>query len=65
MSPAFNCKLSFPVYSPIQNDKILVKLWMQNSAISSDELLANIPEIPTPDDFFNISKLQGNDGRMP
>lgn len=65
LSPAYNCKLGFPVYLPIQNDKIIIKLWMRVSRIAADELLANIPEIPESTDFFNISKLQGNQGRMP
>ena len=63
-NPAFNQKLSLLVMLPTLNDKILVKIWMESSRTSVD-LLANIPEIPRSDDPFNISKLQGNEGRMP
>ena len=63
LSPGFNTKLNFPIILPILNDKIIIKIWMVTGATST-ELLANVPEVPEATDFFNISKLQGNDGRM-
>jgi hypothetical protein len=63
INPTFNTKLGLPVLIPTLNDKIIIKIWMQHSR-TSVELLANIPEIPRHDDSFNISKLQGNEGRM-
>jgi len=63
-NPLFNCKLRFPVYLPILNDKIIIKVWVEHSR-TSVEHYANIPEIPKQDDCFNISVLQGKEGLMP
>ena len=61
-SPTYNQKMLFPAYLPFLNDKILMRIWNENTG--SDEFIANIPEFPMQNDFFNISKLMSMGGRM-
>ena len=56
ISPSWNTKLSFPIFYPILNDKIVVRIWDQNK-FSPDKLISCIPERPTDNDWFNVSKL--------
>jgi len=62
--PVYNQKLMFPCYYPFLNDKILLRIW--NYGVNrADDFIANIPEFPAPNDFFNITKLISLGGRMP
>lgn len=63
-SPLFNQKMLFPCYFPFLNDKIIMRIWNYQSR-GTDEFIANIPEFPMQNDFFNISKLISIGGRMP
>lgn len=60
----YNSRLQFPVFVPVLNDKITVRIWSRGSKTSADTFIANIPEYPSAYDFFNISKLLSCDGRM-
>lgn len=62
--PTFNLKLQFPILYPIMNDKITLRVWHKRPGLKANMFVANIPEHPSQFDFFNISKLQANDGRM-
>jgi hypothetical protein len=62
--PVFSTKLLFPITYPILNNKITLKLWSKNSGLFANTHIANIPEHPSEFDFFNISKLLAQDGRM-
>jgi len=44
IKPKWNAKLQFPIYYPILNDKITMRIWFWNSGLSSNTFLANIPE---------------------
>lgn len=46
------------------NDKITVRVWSEGSAFSSDDFIANMPEFPSENDYFNISKLLAIEGRL-
>lgn len=63
-NPKFNAKLQFPIFYPILNNKITMRLWHKTGAMSANVFLANIPEHPSPLDQFNITKLKSQDGRM-
>lgn len=64
-NPIFNNRLMFPITYPILNDKITLRIWSKNSGFTANTYIANIPEHPQENDFFNLSKLLSNDGRMP
>ena len=61
--PVFNQKMLFPCYYPFLNDKILLRIWNCRYN-ASDDFIANIPEFPSPNDYFNITKLISMGGRM-
>lgn len=63
--PRFDTKLSFPVYYPILNNKITVRVWNETTRVARNVYIGNIPEHPTQTDLFNITQLMANDGRMP
>lgn len=50
--------------TPILNDKITVRIWSQNSGLSANTFIANVPEHPSEYDYFNLSKIIAQDGRM-
>ena len=56
-------RLTFPVYLPTYNDKIVMRLWA-NTGSGADMFIANIPEFPDGRDFCNISHLIAKDGKM-
>jgi hypothetical protein len=62
-NPNYNARLCFPVYTPIFNDKITIRLWSRNYS-GSDTFIANVPEYPSAFDHFNLTKLLTNDGKM-
>lgn len=62
-------KLSFPVYWPTYNEKVVLKLMCSSGGYSflggtSRQFLANIPEKPSKDDIFNIGELLSLEGKM-
>ena len=63
-APVFNQKILFPAYFPFLNDKILMRIWHYENR-GADQFIANIPEFPQQNDFFNFSKLISIGGRMP
>lgn len=63
-NPHFLQKLMFPITCPVLNDKITMRIWSKVSGFSANHYIANIPEHPTANDFFNISKLISCYGRM-
>lgn len=63
ISPIFLQKMMFPVYYPVLNDKIVLRMWHSEER-SSDQFIGNIPEVPKHNDFFNITKLISMGGRM-
>lgn len=46
----------FPLLFPLSNDKIVIRVWDKRKCMS-DTFVAQIPEIPTENDFFNINFL--------
>lgn len=62
--PVYNQKMLFPCYYPFLNDKILLRIWNYRAGVA-DDFIANIPEFPQPNDYFNITKLVSIGGRMP
>jgi hypothetical protein len=64
MNPIYNARLCFPVYTPIFNDKIVIRVWTQNSGMKADTFIANVPEYPSEFDHFNLSKLMSTEGKM-
>lgn len=54
---AYHAKLQFPIYYPILNDKITMRVWHKTGGMSGNMFIANIPEHPGPLDNFNITKL--------
>ena len=42
---AFNAKMQFPIFYPILNDKITMRVWHKNGW-SANVFIANIPEHP-------------------
>lgn len=63
--PKFNAKLQFPIFYPILNDKITMRIWSKQTMLSKNIYIANIPEHPNMFDQFNLTKLFSQDGRMP
>jgi hypothetical protein len=59
----YNSKLCFPIFLPILNDKITVRVWSQGRR-GADTFIANIPEYPNPFDYFNLTKILSCDGKM-
>ncbi len=55
-NPVYNSKFTFPVYFPLLNDKIVIRIWDKRSGMS-DIYIASIPEIPIESNFFNINSL--------
>lgn len=45
--PVFNSKINFPITYPILNDKITMRIWSENSGLSANSFIANIPESPS------------------
>ena len=63
-NPLYNQKMLFPCFFPFLNDKILLRMWNERGN-SRDDFIANIPELQSTNDFFNLSKLIAMGGRMP
>ena len=63
--PVFKAKLSFPIFYPILNNKITMRLWSAKGGLKQNLYIGNIPEHPDMNDFFNLTKLQASDGSMP
>lgn len=63
LSPTYSNKLQFPIFMPILNDKITIRIWNRGGRFS-DQFIANIPEYPSHFDYFNLSKLLSMDGKM-
>jgi hypothetical protein len=63
-NPIWNSKISFPVFEPILNDKIVVRVWSKVFR-GRDRLIATIPEVPSRRDPFNITTLLSRGGVMP
>ncbi len=61
-NPLYNQKILFPCYFPVLNEKIILRMWHSNI---QDDFIADIPEKPEPNDYFNINKLIVIGGRMP
>ena len=62
--PTFSTKLQFPVFLPLLNDKIVIRIWDQRKGLP-DIYIASIPEIPSDSDHFNINSLLSKGGVMP
>lgn len=62
--PSFNAKLAFPIFYPILNDKITMRIWHKKPGLKANQFIANIPEHPSAGDYFNLTKLLASDGRM-
>lgn len=62
--PKFSMRLRYPVSFPLQNDKIVMKCWHRRPMLS-DVFIANIPENPFVDGWFNINFLQSTGGNLP
>ena len=62
--PDWNTKFNFPVFMPILNDKILVRVWDRNRG-GRDRLVAQVPGVPSDSDHFNISALLSRGGQLP
>lgn len=53
-----------PVFYPIMNDKITMRVWHKRYGLNANMYIANVPEHPQAGDNFNISKLLTLDGGM-
>ena len=62
-NPNWNTKFGIPVYMPVLNEKIIIRIWDKKKL--GDRLIASIPELPTFGDEFNISHLICHGGAMP
>lgn len=62
--PKFSTRFKYPVSFPLLNDKIVMKCWHERSFIS-DIFMANIPENPFVDGWFNVNYLQSTGGNLP
>ena len=62
--PKFSTRMKFPISFPLLNDKIVMKAWNIND-FSPDQFIANIPENPFIDNWFNINFLQSGGGNLP
>ena len=63
-NPSWNANFRIPVFMPILNDKIIIRIW-DAKRVGSDRLIASIPELPSYQDEFNISNLLARGGSMP
>jgi Ca2+-dependent lipid-binding protein len=54
--PKFSTRIMFPVYFPLMNDKIILKLWDKRK-LMQDVFIGNVPENPFIDNWFNINFL--------
>lgn len=63
-NPIWNIKLSFPVSTPILNDRITIRVWDYRPR-SRDKLVATLPEVPNDHDYYNISNLISRGGVLP
>ena len=63
--PKFNAKLQFPLFYPILNNKITIRIWSAKGGLKQNMYIANIPEHPSMSDCFNLTKLLAQDGSMP
>lgn len=61
--PSYQCRIFLPIYFPIYNDKIIVRLWDHRS-FTSDIFIASIPEVSTENDYFNLNYLLNKGGIM-
>ena len=55
-NPTFYTKLKFPIFYPVLNDRITMRIWAHRKA-QSNVFIASIPEHPNQHDNFQISKL--------
>lgn len=62
--PKFSTRLRYPVQFPLLNDKIVMKCWHRRTMMS-DIFIANIPENPFVDGWFNVNYLQSTGGNLP
>eukprot|EP00359_Climacostomum_virens_P001470 CAMPEP_0204897796 /NCGR_PEP_ID=MMETSP1397-20131031/921_1 /ASSEMBLY_ACC=CAM_ASM_000891 /TAXON_ID=49980 /ORGANISM="Climacostomum Climacostomum virens, Strain Stock W-24" /LENGTH=1426 /DNA_ID=CAMNT_0052065573 /DNA_START=152 /DNA_END=4432 /DNA_ORIENTATION=+ len=63
-NPSWNTRIVFPVFQPIMNDKIVVRMW-DHKPLGRDRMIASIPEMPSDRDFFNLTALMSRGGVMP
>ncbi|EAR93381.2 C2 domain protein (macronuclear) [Tetrahymena thermophila SB210] len=61
--PNFQTKMVFPVFFPVYNDKIVIRVW-DSRTLRSDNFIAAIPEKPNENDWFNINTLHSRGGTM-
>ena len=55
LNPPWMQNIQIPVFVPTWNDKIKVGLWqLDGEYFTSETLLANVPELPSANDVFNI-----------
>ena len=47
----------FPIFLPILNDKIVIRLW-DKKTFFSDIYIASVPEISSENDVFNINHIK-------
>ena len=45
-NPEWNCKMLFPIFYPVLNNKITVRIWSETGMLSKNVFMANIPEHP-------------------
>lgn len=62
--PQYATRLLFPLYFPVMNDKIVIRVWDKRICLA-DSFIGMIPEIPQENDFFNVNFLQSRGGVMP
>ena len=55
-NPQYATRLMFPLYFPVFNDKIVIRVWDKRVCMT-DNFIAMIPEIPSETDFFNANFL--------
>lgn len=63
-NPSWNTRIVFPIFQPIMNDKIVVRMW-DHRPLGRDKMIASIPEVPSDRDFFNLTALMSRGGVMP
>jgi Ca2+-dependent lipid-binding protein len=54
--PVYSARMMFPLYYPVLNDKITIRVWDKRRLLS-DIYIASIPEVATEFDSFNINVL--------
>ena len=62
--PQFKTRILFPLYFPLSNDKIVIRIWDQRICMT-DTFIGQVPEVPTENDFFSLSFLQSRGGILP